>query len=87
MFLLIWIKSLAKVIVDASGCPSVVKKDIGLKQGLFGVGYQETLEESNSFVLDMLKIIYFKEFGYYWIFPRNPEKREINLGVGIFGDF
>ena len=24
--------------------------------------------------------------GYYWIFPRDPRKKEINLGVGVTGD-
>jgi len=26
-----------------------------------------------------------RTWGYIWIFPRNPEKQEVNLGVGILG--
>ena len=75
------------VIVDASGCPSFIKKELGLKKGVIGVGYQQTIENSNSFVSNKLKIIYFGDVGYYWIFPRNPEKKEINVGVGTLGNF
>ena len=28
-----------------------------------------------------------KELGYYWIFPRDPSKNELNVGVGTFGRF
>jgi flavin-dependent dehydrogenase len=34
-----------------------------------------------------LKVIYTGNFGYYWIFPRDPKKKEINLGIGFSGNF
>jgi len=74
-------------IIDASGCPSVIKKELGLNKGIKGVSYQQTLENSNKYEPDKLKIILTATGGYYWNFPRNPEKNEINLGIGtIYGD-
>ena len=74
------------VIVDASGCPSIIKKSLGLDQGLKGLTYQETLHDCNVFREDHIKIYYFGKVGYYWIFPRNKEKKEVNVGVGLLGD-
>lgn len=70
-------------IIDGSGCPSVIKKNLGLKNGLKCLGYQQTLENSKNFNRDTVKLFYFGSTGYYWIFPRNPDKKEINVGVGI----
>jgi len=75
-----------KYIVDASGCPSFVKKELEIKQGLVGIGYQQTLEKSNSFYTDKIKVFYTGELGYFWIFPRNPKKKEINVGIGVYND-
>ena len=75
------------IIVDASGCPSILKKELKVKNRFIALGYQETLENSDSFFSNSIKIYYSGEFGYYWIFPRDPIKKEINVGVGIFGDF
>jgi flavin-dependent dehydrogenase len=69
-------------IIDASGCPSQVKRELGLNNGIIGVTYQQTLENSNNFISNTVKIIYSDFGGYFWIFPRNPFKDEINLGVG-----
>jgi len=70
-------------IIDASGCPSIVKRELGIKRGLIGIGYQQTLEDSNIFTPDKI-IVEFSGFeGYFWIFPRNPKKREINVGIGF----
>jgi len=49
--------------------------------------YQHTIEESNSFISDTIKIYYIGEFGYYWIFPRNPQKKEVNVGIFFVKDF
>jgi flavin-dependent dehydrogenase len=73
-------------IIDASGCPSSIKKELGLNRGLKGGTYQQTLEDSNFFVSDTIKVFLTDTAGYYWIFPRNPEKKEINLGVGLVGN-
>lgn len=73
------------VIVDASGCPSTVKRELDLGTGYIGITYQETLENSNCFRGDTLQVFFFSPFGYFWIFPRNPEKEEVNVGVGILG--
>jgi flavin-dependent dehydrogenase len=73
------------VIVDASGCPSTVKRELDLGTGFIGITYQETLENSNFFKGDTIQVIFLCPFGYYWIFPRNPEKKEVNVGVGILG--
>jgi flavin-dependent dehydrogenase len=72
-------------IVDASGCPSFFKKKLGLNNGLMSIGYQQTLENSNNFKEDTMRVYWInKDYtGYFWIFPRNPEKKEINVGVGV----
>jgi flavin-dependent dehydrogenase len=75
------------VIVDASGCPSVVKRELGLGTGFIGATYQETLEDANCFQCDTIRIIFSIPAGYYWIFPRNPQKKEVNIGIGTFGDY
>jgi flavin-dependent dehydrogenase len=82
------IKSVSAVdgdfIIDASGCPSTIKKELGIDKGLRGVTYQQTLEDSNYTTFDVLKVFFTHAIGYYWIFPRNPLKNEINVGVGVF---
>lgn len=70
-------------IIDASGCPSTVKRKLGFTRGIKGVAYQQTLEDSNCFIKDTLKVFYIGEGGYYWIFPRNPDKKEVNIGIGF----
>ncbi len=74
-------------IVDASGCPSTIKRELKLNKGLKGVSYQQTIEDSNCFISDTIKIYYIGEFGYYWIFPRNPDKKEVNIGIGFIKNF
>lgn len=74
-------------IVDASGCPSSIKRDLDLGFGFVGTTFQQTLEEANCFVAHTVKIIFSPILGYFWIFPRNPEKKEVNVGVGTLGDF
>jgi len=64
-----------KFIVDASGCPSTVKRELEINRGIKGVTYQQTLEDSNYFISDTLKVIYTGNGGYYWIFPRDPKKK------------
>jgi flavin-dependent dehydrogenase len=75
------------VLVDASGCPSTVKRELNLGSRFIGKTYQETLENANCFVCDTIRIIFSSYGGYFWIFPRNPQKKEVNVGVGMFGDF
>jgi flavin-dependent dehydrogenase len=77
----------ADFIIDASGCPSIVKKELGLNRGIKGKTYQQTLENSNIFISDTVKLFYSEFGGYFWIFPRNPSKKEINIGVGSFQKF
>lgn len=72
-------------IIDASGCPSFIKRELGFIRGIKAISYQQTLENSNFFVADTIRLFYTGSGGYYWIFPRNPEKKEINLGIGLFG--
>ena len=74
-------------IIDASGCPSTIKRDLGIDRGIRGMTYQQTLEDCNLFQSHMVRIIFTDEFGYFWIFPRDPEKHEVNLGVGLLGSF
>lgn len=74
-------------IVDASGCPSSIKRMLGIQQGFVGTAYQQTLQDSNSFIADTMKVMFTSHLGYFWIFPRNPQKQEINLGIGMLGDF
>jgi flavin-dependent dehydrogenase len=70
-------------IIDASGCPSVVKRELGIGRGVIGIGYQQTLEDSNFFIPDTIMAEFTGFDGYYWIFPRNPVKKEINIGIGF----
>jgi flavin-dependent dehydrogenase len=72
-------------IVDASGCPSVIKRELKIDKGIKGVTYQQTLENSNFFDSDVMRVFYSGTLGYFWIFPRDPEKKEINIGVGFVG--
>ena len=46
---------------------------------------QHTIEDSNCFIADKIRMIFDGGYGYYWIFPRNPEKKEVNVGFGTFG--
>ena len=73
-----------EIIVDASGCPSSIKRELGLLINRYGIGYQETLINSNCYDPKTLKFEFIPEKGYYWIFPRNPKLNEINIGIGIF---
>lgn len=77
----------AEVIVDASGCPSSMKKALGIKPGIIGKTFQHTIEECNWYEAKSVKIIFTGEFGYIWVFPRNADKHEVNLGIGVIGDF
>ena len=72
-------------IIDASGCPSVVRRQLGLPHRSFGVGYQETLVNCSAYEEKTLRIIFDDNNGYFWIFPRHPDKKEVNLGVGYYG--
>jgi flavin-dependent dehydrogenase len=69
-------------IIDASGCPSTIKRELGLNRGIKGITYQQTLEDSNSYTPNTVKIIFMGIAGFIWVFPRNPEKKEINVGLG-----
>lgn len=73
------------VIVDASGCPSILKNSLRIDKGLKGLTYQETVRNCNVFNAHTIKIYYFGKVGYYWIFPRDPTKKEVNVGVGLLG--
>jgi flavin-dependent dehydrogenase len=74
-------------IIDASGCPSLIKRQLGLPMRFVGATYQQTVEDANCFVADTMKVMFTSHFGYFWIFPRNPEKKEVNLGIGTVGNF
>ena len=74
-------------IIDASGCPSSIKRELGFDRGMKGYTYQQTIEDCNYFVSSTVKIISTEDCsGYYWIFPRDPEKKEVNIGVGVIAD-
>lgn len=73
-------------IVDASGCPSTLKQQLGINQGMTGSSYQQTLTDSNWFVADTARLFFTEFFGYFWVFPRNPKKKEVNVGIGVFGN-
>jgi flavin-dependent dehydrogenase len=72
-------------IVDASGCPSSIKRGLGLGTGYVGITYQQTLQDANCFTDDFIQLVFTKDLGYFWVFPRDPVKREMNVGVGVFG--
>ena len=71
-------------IIDASGCPSTIKRELGFNKGIKGVTYLQVIEDSNYFNADTIKLSYIDIFGYFWIFPRDPDKKEINIGIGLF---
>lgn len=73
----------ADIIVDASGCPSVIKKKYNFLHGLYSKSYQQTLIDSNSYFPNTLKVYFDQRIGYYWIFPRREQYQEINIGIGI----
>jgi flavin-dependent dehydrogenase len=72
-------------IIDATGCPSSIKRELGLGTGYVGITYQQTLQDANCFTNDAIQVIFTQDLGYYWIFPRDPENREMNVGVGFLG--
>ena len=74
-------------IIDASGCPSSIKRELGFNKGIKGITYQQTLEDSNKFFPDVIKVFFTEAVGYYWLFPRDPEKKEVNLGIGVVGKY
>ena len=77
----------ADFIVDASGCPSCVKRELGIDLGIVGMTYQQTLVDSNCFEENVIKLYFMGEFGYYWVFPRRPELKEVNVGMGFYGQY
>ena len=70
-------------LIDASGCPSTIKRSLGLPLGYYGTTYQQTLEDANCYVPDTIEVIFTPNMGYYWVFPRNPQTKEVNIGVGL----
>lgn len=70
-------------IVDASGCPSLLRKDLGFRITWTAKSYQQTIENANVFRADTVRFFFKNSPGYYWIFPRDTTKREINLGMGV----
>ena len=70
-------------IVDASGCPSTLRKDLGLAHGRVARSYQQTIENASVFRPDTVRFIFKNSVGYLWIFPRDTTKKEINLGIGV----
>jgi digeranylgeranylglycerophospholipid reductase len=71
-------------IIDASGCPSTLRKDLGFARGRVARSHQQTLENTNVFLPDTIRIFFKTSLGYYWIFPRDASKKEINVGIGAF---
>jgi len=74
-------------IVDASGCPSTIKRELGLPPGFYGTTYQHTIEQANCFIPDTIQVYFTPYLGYFWIFPRDPQKQEVNVGIGVLGDY
>jgi flavin-dependent dehydrogenase len=64
----------------------MVKRELHLKSGFIGRTYQETIEDANCFCGDTIRILFSQYGGYFWVFPRDPEKNESNIGVGMYGD-
>ena len=71
-------------IIDASGCPSPIRRKLHLPLRFVGVGYQETISDCSVFEPGLMKIVFDKRGGYFWVFPRRSEFREVNVGVGFF---
>ncbi len=77
------------IIVDASGCPSTIKRELGLTKGMKGITYQQTLQDSDAYTAGTVKIFFLGISGFIWIIPRDPQKKEINIGIGTVsgGDY
>jgi len=73
----------ADYIVDASGFPSIIKKQYGLLNKIKSISYQQTLINSNSYYPHTIKAYFDQRIGYYWIFPRREKIKEVNIGIGI----
>ncbi len=71
-------------IIDASGCPSTIKKELGIDKGKKSNSYQQTLKNCNVFDSKTVKLYYSSNIGYYWVFPRNPKYKEVNVGLGFY---
>jgi flavin-dependent dehydrogenase len=71
------------IIVDASGCPSIVKRNLGIPHRFVGLGFQQTIKDCSAFNDHTLKIIFDRNGGYYWLFPRHSKTREMNIGIGL----
>ena len=74
-------------IVDASGCPSTIRRELGLRMGFFGTTYQHTLQNANCFIPNTIDVTFTQFMGYFWVFPRNPATHEVNVGVGLLGNY
>jgi flavin-dependent dehydrogenase len=70
-------------IIDASGCPSHVRKELSLHKGIIGMTYQQSIENCSHFTSNIMRIYLTADSGYYWIFPRDSQKKEVNLGMGM----
>ncbi len=71
-------------IIDASGCPSLIKRELKIDKGNKSNSYQQTIKDCNIFNSKKIKIYYSSDIGYYWIFPRNPKHKEVNVGIGFY---
>ena len=70
-------------IIDESGCPSHVRKELFLHKGIIGITYQQSIENCSHFSRSTMRIYLTADSGYYWIFPRDSKKKEVNLGMGM----
>lgn len=72
----------ADYIIDATGCPSVLKRTNFTN--LF-FGYQQTIENTNIYPTN-LNINFLDTLGYIWLFPKHDRTRTVNVGVGVPAD-
>lgn len=71
-------------IVDASGMPSIIKRQMGIQSIFVGNSYQQTLSKCNAFEEGVVKIVFDKRIGYFWVFPRRIQRKEVNVGIGFY---
>ena len=72
-------------IVDASGCPSIIKRSWSRYPGLRGFSLQQTIVDSKVCRPNCIEMYFVGDFGYCWLFPRDISKSEVNVGLVMYG--
>ncbi len=75
----------ADFVVDASGCPSAIKKSWHRYPGLRGFSLQQTVVDPQVCRPHCIEMYFVGDFGYCWLFPRDVSRSEVNVGLVMYG--